>query len=548
MSHTITPAMRGVVAVSIASFAVACAARIDPSRPIYPMPQTRAEATDYNRTSSYGDVMAFINGLRSRNAPLAYGVIGKTTEGRDIPYLIASRPIVRTPEEARKLGRPIVYVNANIHAGEVEGKEALLALVRDLTYQRGPNVLDSLVLIAVPIYNADGNEKFADQAVNRREQNGPELVGTRANGQGLDLNRDYVKAEAPETRAALAMFDKWDPDVYVDLHTTDGSFHGFALTYSPSLNPASYAPGFAGGLTRDTILPEIRARMHSRGFEVFDYGNFGREDGKAQLTDTVKDGWYTYEHTPRYGTNYYGIRGRVSILSEAFSHDPLKRRVASTYAFVQEILSAAARHSAQLEQIRSTAENVQEANVPIRSRMTTKPFDVPSPFEVLTRTGDSTRTQAGVPNGIKRTGRFITQVMPVYDRFEPTLEVTHPDAYLVPNDAKIVALLKLHGLTVEPFSPSGTNSRISVFTVDSVITAARAFQGHKETRVTGTWSTPAARDIAAGGYVVVSASGRFGPLAAYLLEPESDDGLVDWNFFDTSLATGKPFPVIRLYR
>lgn len=548
MSHTITPAMRGVVAASVASFAVACAARIDPSRPIYPMPQTRAEATDYNRTSSYGDVMAFINGLRSRNAPLAYGVIGQTTEGRDIPYLIASRPIVRTPEEARKLGRPIVYVNANIHAGEVEGKEALLALVRDLTYQRGPNVLDSLVLIAVPIYNADGNEKFADQAVNRREQNGPELVGTRANGQGLDLNRDYVKAEAPETRAALAMFDKWDPDVYVDLHTTDGSFHGFALTYSPSLNPASYAPGFAGGLTRDTILPEIRARMHSRGFEVFDYGNFGREDGKAQLTDTVKDGWYTYEHTPRYGTNYYGIRGRVSILSEAFSHDPLKRRVASTYAFVQEILSAAARHAAQLEQIRSTADNVQEADVPIRSRMTTKPFDAPIPFEVLTRTGDSTRTQAGVPNGIKRTGRFITQVMPVYDRFEPTLRVTHPDAYLVPNDAKIVALLKLHGLTVEPFSPSGTNGRISVFTVDSVITATRAFQGHKETRLTGTWSTPAARDLAAGGYVVVSASGRFGPLAAYLLEPESDDGLVDWNFFDTSLATGKPFPVIRLYR
>ena len=271
----------------------------------------------------------------------------------------------------------------------MEGKEALLALVRDLTYQRGPNVLDSLVLIAVPIYNADGNEKFADQDVNRREQNGPELVGTRANGQGLDLNRDYVKAEAPETRAALAMFDKWDPDVYVDLHTTDGSFHGFALTYSPSLNPASYAPGFAGDLTRDTIIPEIRARMHNRGFEIFDYGNFGRNDGGDQLTDTVKNGWYTYEHTPRYGTNYYGIRGRVSILSEAYSHDPFKRRVASTYAFVQEILSAAARHASQLEQIRSTADNVQEPDVPIRSRMTTRPFDAPIPFEVLTRTGDS---------------------------------------------------------------------------------------------------------------------------------------------------------------
>ena len=116
-----------------------------------------------------------------------------------------------TPAEARALRRPIVYVQGNIHAGEVEGKEALLALLRDLTNSPEPNVLDSIILIAVPIYNADGNEKFASQEVNRREQNGPELVGERANAQGFDLNRDYVKAEAPETRASLAMFNAWDP-------------------------------------------------------------------------------------------------------------------------------------------------------------------------------------------------------------------------------------------------------------------------------------------------------------------------------------------------
>lgn len=550
MNPTKTRVMYGVTALTLASIAVACAARIDPSKPIYPMPETRAEQSGYNQTSSYGDVLAFINGLRSRNAPLAFGVIGKTSEGRDIPYMIASRPIVTTPEEARALGRPIVYVNANIHAGEVEGKEALLALVRDLTYQRGPNVLDSLVLIAVPIYNADGNEKFADEAINRGEQNGPQLVGTRANGQKLDLNRDYVKAEAPETRASLAMFNKWDPDVYVDLHTTDGSFHGFALTYSPSLNPASYAPGFAGDLTRDTMLPEIRARMHARGFEVFDYGNFEGMP-RGDLTDTVKHGWYTYEHTPRYGTNYYGMRGRVSILSEAYSHDNFRQRVASTYAFVQAILSSTARHAAQIEEIRKTADNVQEAEVPIRSRMTTHPFDAPIPFEVLKRTGDTVRTQPGVPKGIKRTGRYITQVMPVYDRFEPTLKVRHPDAYVLPNDTTITNLLRLHGLTVEPFSAAEASLPQSVFTVDSVITSPRAFQGHHETRLTGHWNEPRAPMAASGdlrGYVVVRATGRLGPLATYLLEPESDDGLVDWNFFDASIQAGRQFPVIRLYK
>ncbi len=147
-----------------------------------------------------------------------------------------------------------MYVKANIHAGEVEGKEALLALVRDLASQRGPNVLDSIVLIAVPIYNADGNERFAAVGQSHGAERTGDWLDQRANAQGLDLNRDYVKAEAPETRASLAMFNTWDPDVFVDLHTTDGSFHGYALTYSPSLNPASRA-GFAGGSRATRSFP-----------------------------------------------------------------------------------------------------------------------------------------------------------------------------------------------------------------------------------------------------------------------------------------------------
>ena len=194
---------------------------------------TRAERSGYLETSRYTDVIAFLDSLQARGAPYAFGSIGKTVEGREIPYVIASRPLVKTPAQARRSGKPIVYVQANIHAGEVEGKEALQALLRDLAFARRPNVLDSIVLIAVPIYNADGNERVGPQERQRTEQNGPELVGQRPNAQGFDLNRDYVKAEAPETRASLAMFNAWDPDVFVDLHTTDGSFHGYALTSRP---------------------------------------------------------------------------------------------------------------------------------------------------------------------------------------------------------------------------------------------------------------------------------------------------------------------------
>ena len=162
-------------------------------------PKTRAERTNYLETSRYADVIAFLDSLKGR-PELAFGSIGRTNEGRDIPYVIASRPRVSTPDEARRLNRPVVYIQGNIHAGEVEGKEALLAMLRDLTSSARANVLDSVVLIAVPIYNADGNERFAHQDQNRGAQNGPEMVGVRTNAQNLDLNRDYIKAEAPETR------------------------------------------------------------------------------------------------------------------------------------------------------------------------------------------------------------------------------------------------------------------------------------------------------------------------------------------------------------
>ena len=390
--------------------AIACSHRVPPERVQSPiasrLPHTRAERTSYAETSTYADVIAFIDTLQRLGVQMSRQELGRTTEGRVLPLLVLSRPQVTTPEQARALNRPVVYVQANIHAGEVEGKEALLALVRDLATTRN-NVLDSIVLIAVPIYNADGNERFEPQSVNRTEQNGPESVGQRPNAQMLDLNRDYVKAEAPETRASLAAFEKWNPDVFVDLHTTDGSFHGYALTYAPSLNPAARD---AGAYTRDSLLPELRRRMKARdGFEVFDYGNFDTQYEERDITDTVKSGWFTYDHRPRFGTNYFGLRQRISILSEAYSHDPFERRVKSTYAFVHELLSLVAERGAKIRAIGSAADaelarGAFGAAIPIRSRLTTAPRTLPVIFEVMAHTGDSSLTQPGVPRGFRRTG------------------------------------------------------------------------------------------------------------------------------------------------
>ncbi len=512
--------------------------------------QTRAELSAYTATSTHADVIAFVDSLeKAFPGSFVRGQIGTSGQGRVLPYLLVSRPLVRDAAEARRSGKPVVYVQGNIHGGEVEGKEALLALLRDLLKAPQPNVLDSIVLIAVPIYNADGNDAFGPQERLRGAQNGPQLVGNRPNAASLDLNRDYIKAEAPETRASLEMFRRFDPHVFMDLHTTNGSYHGYALTYSPSLHPAAMDAALApaGPWTRDTLLPLIRERMRCRHkLETFDYGNFrGRDD----VTSTQKAAWETYEHVPRFGTNYYGLRNRVSILSEAYSHDPFERRVLATYHYVHETLRAVAEHrDVILARTATPAALPSSAAVALRSQMTTKPFTAPVLVEALIATGDSIRYEPGLRRGFRRSNVFTPVPMPVYDRFEPTLTRGLPTAWLVPvDDSAFVLRLAMHGLELTEIGVNGRSAgtvNVERFTIDSIVRAPRAFQGHQEVRLVGRWQ-PARLDLR-GRFYLVRATPRQALLAAILLEPESDDGLTTWNFLDAKLQVGAAHPVVRI--
>ena len=519
-----------------------------------PSQSTRAERSKYTETSTYADVVAFIDSLQAKGAPIVVGSIGRTTQGRDLPFIIASRPLVHSPAEAKRLGRPIVYVQGNIHAGEVEGKEALQALLRDLVLSPRKNVLDSIVLIAVPIYNADGNEAFGPQQRQRGAQNGPELVGQRPNAMMLDLNRDYVKAEAPETRASLQMFNAWDPDLFVDLHTTDGSYHGYALTYSPSLHPAAAIRGgtFGGAFVRDSMLPVLRQRVRARHhYEIFDYGNFTGDEGPAAPGEAKA--WSTYDHRGRYGTNYYALRGRLSILSEAYSHDPFERRVKSTYAFVTEILSLTAEKSRAVLALTRASDAALDAGkvaeVPVRAELTAKPSMQPVIEEPLEKS-DAPPTEPGVRRGYRRSGKFVTTRMPVRDRFDATRSAPMPWGWLVtPAAADTVgALLRLHGVRVLRTTAPATLAGVDCFAADSVVASPRAFQGHRETRFEGRWVANSAQWPA--GTLIVTSRQPLGVLAQLLLDPNSDDGFGTWNLYDAAIARpaaqGGGVPVCRL--
>jgi hypothetical protein len=548
-------------------YSIPSQARYQPSQLDGKRPLTRAERTNFAETSLYADVVQFIDSLKVLGARIETGWIGRTTEGRELPYVIASRPLITTPEEARRQGRPIAYIQANIHAGEVEGKEAMLAMLRDLVFDPEPNVLDSIVLIVQPLYNADGTERLGPN--NRRSQNGPALAGTRRTAADMNLNRDYVGADAPETQASLAMLNRWDPNLFMDLHTTDGSIHGYALTYAPPLMPTAVT---VAPYMFDTMMPEIRRRVLDRqGFYMSDYGDFrgppppgaeagggrgfgrGRASLETMIADSIPSGWSfrTYDYLPCYGSNYYGLRGRLSILSETFSHDPFPRRVASTYAFVSEILSYLGEHSGEIIALRQTADsNVAAwANDPgsspplaLQARMDTTRIDDVRVEEVVPLT-DSTQAEVGMGNR-QRTGIVRLVRMPVMASFAPTLTSTLPFAYAFDAAAadSLRPILAIHGVQVEELTSPATVTAQG-FVIDSIIDGGQRETPRNLKSLSGRWNAPASRTLPAGTYIV-RAGQPYGLLAFFLLEPESADGLT--SYLSAVMAAGREYPVIRI--
>lgn len=493
--------------------------------------QTRAELTDAKETSTYADVMSFLDSLQRLTPDIRRWTMAVSPEGRAVPVVLAARPMVDSPEEAHRSGKPILYIQGNIHAGEVEGKEAAQMILRDLTIGPLRSLLDSVIVLMVPVYNADGNEDFKPGSENRPGQNGPAIVGRRSNGQGYDLNRDYVKLEAPETRGALDLILEWGPDFFVDLHTTNGSYHGYDLTWSPGLNPNS-TPANAWG--SEVFLPEIKERMEIRhDQETFPYGNF-----RNQHPDSLDQGWYTYEPGPRFGTNAMGMRGRIAILSEAYSNDPFGERISATYNFIREILSLAAEKRGRVKELVRASFNARPDSVTVRTD-----YGEPVMRDVIAEITRPDNDGHGGYSRRIRTGEYRTIRMPVYGSFTATRREAMPAAYLLPPALKdIVELLLLQGINVERITQPW-HAQLEAFVIDSMNAARRPFQGHRMVSVEGQWSDFAGEG--GPGWFLVPTDQRLGVFAAWLLEPASEDGLVTWGFFDRSLGPGERYPVLR---
>lgn len=489
-------------------------------------PQTRAEISGYTETSTYAETMAFMNQLVKMGAPIQLRTVGQSPEGRPIPLAIMAHPMVENAAQARRQGKLIVYLQANIHAGEVEGKEATLMIMRRISQQvraGRPNLLNHMVILVNPIYNADGNEKFASQSVNRPGQDGPERVGTRANAQGFDLNRDCIKAASPEMRAALdSVYVPWDPDVTLDLHTTNGTRHGYELTYAPPTLPTM--PEALLAYNRDVLMPGVRAQLKAdRGWELFDYGN--------AVTRNNQMVWETFGYEARYVTNYVALRRSIGILSEAISFHNFRDRTVATDGFVTACLERVARDRALIQRLRRPAPLPAEMGVRFNLAVGRT-----EPVLLEKLAPGQARPATGRPAAIEA----IT--MPVYDRFTTVRTARVPAAYYLPGRyLSAIRLMRRHGLTVEPIA-SPINQTVESFAISEFRQAARPFQGVRLITLEGTFARQT-RTIPAG-WVRVPVTPETGHLAFHLLEPEGTDGLVTWGFLGEP-GQGTEFPVLK---
>jgi hypothetical protein len=511
------------------------------------LPKTRAELTNYEETTRYEEVLSFITELQKRSPLLRLESFGTSEEGRKLPLMIFSDTPISNPRDARATGKPIVFIMANIHAGEVEGKEAALHLSRRILFGDLKPLLSKVIILIAPIYNADGNEKI--NVNNRTAQNGPIAgVGVRENSKGYDLNRDFMKLDSPEAQSLINLCNRWDPHLTVDLHTTNGSYHGYHLTYSQPLNPNT-SPAILS-YHRDKMLPAItRAMLQRHKFRTYYYGNFPRFTNLP--TPGEKTRWEAFTHQPRIGQNYHGLRNRLTILSEAYSYLTFKRRVEVTEAFVEEIFKYAAANAPEIYQLtkRADEETVRSflgsetvlQGIAFEMRPLQKPVDILIGEVVKVKNPRNDKDMTAMVED-----KFKPMRMDDYGMFAATTSVPAPRAYLFKpekDSQAVIEKLLQHGIAVEELTAPLT-AEVDVLTVGSVTRAQRAFQNHREMKITGRYKREQMTFPA--GTVMVRTAQPLGRLVCYLLEPESDDGLVDWNFFDAYLETGKTFPVYKL--
>lgn len=480
---------------------------------------TPSEATGFRTTPRYDETVAYLQRLVKASPNLKMISLGRSGEGRDVWMVIASKERAFTPEALRRTNKAVVLAQGGIHAGEIDGKDAGLMLLRDMTV-RGTkrDLLDRANFLFVPIFNVDGHERFNRWF--RINQRGPEEGGWRTNARNLNLNRDYMKADAEEMRAMIRALDTWQPDLYIDLHVTDGADYQYDITFGWN-GTAGHSPAIARWLDTN-YRPAVDAAMRE----------MGHIPGPLIFTDDPLVGIGLGQSDPRLSHGYGDARHLPSILVENHSLKPYDQRVLGTYVFLEQTLRAIARELAPLRAAVATERARRPEAIPLTWRMPANAE--PEQIEIL---GVESRKRLSAITGnvyVEWLGKPVTTRAPLRVQSEVATSVAPPRAYWVPAAwQEIIAKLDLHGIPYERIA-APRDIDVTMYRLVSPKFDAMQFEGH--VRVAATVTPEKRTERFPAGSVRVSTEQPLGTLAALLLEPASPDSLFQWGFFHSILS------------
>jgi hypothetical protein len=487
---------------------------------------TPAEAAHFRATPSYADTVAYLHKL-AEAAPgkLTVETFGTSPQGRPMTVVIASGDGTFTPEAARKSGKAVVLVQAGIHPGEIEGKDAGLMLLRDFAVTgKQPHLLDHAVLVFVPVFSVDGHENTSPY--HRINQNGPDSMGFRGQSQYLNLNRDYVKADAPEMLAWLKLWQRWQPDLLMDIHTTDGADYQYDLTWYLE-DPHKLDPGVSAWqqkLLNDRVIPAYEKRGHLASI----YLEF--KDGRDPRKGIVNFG-----SGPRFSTGYAALQNRPALLVETHMLKSYENRVRGTYDLVALMLEQTGADAAHLIAINRKADDTTAARArdpKAQVALTFKDDPASTPFRL--KGYDFSLTHSDVSNSEwiqYDPSKPKTYDIPNWNGLLPDLAVTPPAAYAIPAQwTQLIARLDAHGIAYRRLArPAKLKSQ--AYQLDKPQWATKPFEGHLMLRDFSQSSTEREVDLPAGS-VIVPMNQRAANVAIELLEPQAPDSLLRWGYLD----------------
>ena len=485
---------------------------------------TPAERSGLRDSPSYAETIAWLEKLVAAAPELTMFSIGKSRQGRDIMMVIASKAGRFTPEALR--GKPVLLAHGGIHSGEIDGKDAGLMLLRDMTVAgKKKELLDGANFLFIPILSVDAHERAS--AYNRINQRGPRTMGWRTNARNLNLNRDYTKLETPELQSLVAVLNRWRPDLYVDIHVTDGIDYQYDITFGFN-GVFGYSPASAGWLTQ-TMTPAVNQALtemgHVPGPLIFAVDNSDMSKGIVDFTAS-----------PRFSNGYGDARHLPSVLVENHSLKPYDQRVLGTYVFLDATLRVLAENGNRL---RAAIEKDRQRR-PERVVLSWKPAQTPPEMiDFLGVASEKTDSELSGGEWVHWLGKPQTLRLPQIRINEPAVTAVRPKAYWVPATwPEIIEKLGMHGVVMERID-TGLELEVEMIRVRNPKLDKTPFEGR--VRVTAELEPEKRREWFPPGSVRISTDQPLSELIALLLEPASGDSFFQWGYFHEILQQTEYF-------